>query len=351
MTPSISLTGLRQDELAERLGEEGRPSPTRALALLKWMWRPEADLSPLPERIEGVSRHVLQKLRAEVPPPDLVEVGRQVASDGTIKLLLNASGYPIETVMIPGQGRTTVCVSSQSGCSRDCNFCATAKMGFKRNLSAGEIVGQVLLARNVAPPDRPLRNIVFMGMGEPLDNIDEVVHAVEVLTTPGGIGLSPNHITVSTSGVLPRMRKFVERSKASLALSLNGTTEEQRMEVMPIESRWHLPELLAFMREWSDRRLFFVEYILMGGFNDSEADAERLVGLMEGLNVRVNLIPFNPHEGAPYQRPTPESVQRFFEIVNGAGIRALVRMPRGDDIAAACGQLSRKHALEKTLSV
>jgi len=346
MTPTLSLTGLTLDELAELLGEPGRPSPTRALALLRWLWRPDADLSPLPERLEGVSHPVLARLKAQIPPADVVEVARQVASDGTIKLLLNASGFPIETVMIPGSGRTTVCVSSQSGCSRDCNFCATAKMGFKRNLSAGEIVAQVLLARRVAPPDRPLRNVVFMGMGEPLDNLDQVVQAVAVLTTPGGIGLSPNHITVSTSGVLPRMRLFVERSKASLALSLNGTTEAQRKTVMPIESRWGLPELLAFMREWSDRRLFFVEYILMGGFNDQPEDARRLVALMEGLNVRVNLIPFNPHPGAAYRRPDPQDVQAFFEILNGAGVRALVRIPRGDDIAAACGQLSRKHAQE-----
>lgn len=353
MTPALTspstLTGLNHDELATLLGTAEQPSSTRAKALLRWLWRPEGDLSPLPERLEGVSHHQLNVLRQHVTQPELVEVARQVAKDGTIKLLLNASGAPIETVMIPGSGRTTICVSSQSGCTRDCTFCATAQMGFRRNLPAGEIVGQVLLARSVAPKDRPVRNVVFMGMGEPLDNLDEVIRAVEILTTPGGIGLSPNHITISTSGVLPRMRLFVERSKAQLALSLNGTTEAQRREVMPIDKKWPLPDLLDFMREYGapdrpDRRLFFVEYILMGGFNDQVEDAERLVKLMEGLNVRINLIPFNPHVDTRFKRPEPEQVQRFFSVLNGAGVRALVRMPRGDDIAAACGQLQRQEA-------
>lgn len=217
-------------------------------------------------------------------------------------------------------------------------------MGFQRNLSAGEIVGQVMMARSVAPPDRPVRNVVFMGMGEPLDNLEQVLRAVEVLSTPGGIGLSPNHITVSTSGVLPRMRAFVARSSAELAISLNGTTEAQREAVMPHNRKWPLADLLSFMREFSASRLFFVEYILMGGFNDRQEDAERLVALMDGLNVRINLIPFNPHPGSGFGRSTPEAVQAFFAHLNGAGLRALVRTPRGDDIAAACGQLQRQVA-------
>lgn len=339
-----TLTDLTHDELAQLLGEPNRPSSTRAKALLRWLWRPGAQLEPLPERLAGVSHHAIRPLRERLLPPPIHEVARQVAADGTIKLLLNSQGAPFETVMIPGRGRTTICVSSQSGCTRTCTFCATAKMGFQRNLRAGEIVAQVMLARAVAPPDRPVRNVVFMGMGEPLDNLEQVLRAVDVLSTPGGIGLSPNHITVSTSGVLPRMRAFVERSSAELAISLNGTTEEQREVVMPHNRKWPLAELLRFMREYSPTRLFFVEYILMGGFNDRLEDAERLVQLMAGLNVRINLIPFNPHPGSGFERSTPEAVQAFFAHLNGAGLRALVRTPRGDDIAAACGQLQRQVA-------
>jgi 23S rRNA (adenine2503-C2)-methyltransferase len=340
-----TLTGLRPQELALLLGEEGRPSPTRANAFLRWLWQPrlEAPWLEFPQGVEGVSKAVVRRLHEQVSLPDISETTREVASDGTIKLLLSASGAPIECVMIPGRGRTTVCVSSQSGCTRDCTFCATARMGFRRNLQAGEIVAQVMLARTVAPPDRPVRNIVFMGMGEPLDNLEEVLRAVDVLTAPAGAGLAPSHITVSTSGVLPRMRAFVERCPAQLALSLNGTTEAQRREAMPIDKKWPLPTLLEFLREYSDRRMFFIEYILMGGFNDSLEDAARLVELMRGLNVRINLIPFNPHPGTRFERPEPAQVQAFFEHLNANAIRTMVRIPRGDDIAAACGQLHRKH--------
>jgi 23S rRNA (adenine2503-C2)-methyltransferase len=340
VTTPPTLTGLSTRDLAALLGDGDRPSTARARALLHWLWRPGATLSPLPERIEGLAGHALERLRETVSLPDVREVTRQVAADGTIKLLLSAGGQPIESVMIPGKGRTTICVSSQSGCTRDCTFCATAKMGFRRNLPAGEIVAQVMLARAIAPPDLPVRNVVFMGMGEPLDNLEEVVQAVEVLCSPGGIGLSPNHVTVSTSGVLPRMKKFVERCEANLAISINGSNEAQRREAMPIDRKWPLPQLIAFMAEHPER-LFFVEYILMGGFNDAPEDAERLAGLMAGLNVRVNLIPFNPHPGARFQRPEPARVQTFFEVLNGRSIRTMVRTPRGDDIAAACGQLQR----------
>lgn len=336
------LTGITRDALAELLGEPERPSTTRAHAFLRHLWRPGGDLSSLPARVPGVTPKALERLTSAASMPRLTEVARRTALDGTLKLLLDADGAPLETVMIPGRGRVTVCVSSQSGCSRDCTFCATAKMGFRRNLSAGEIVAQVLLARAVAPEGLPVRNVVFMGMGEPLDNLDEVVRAVEVLSTPGGLGLSPQHITVSTSGVLPRMEAFVQRSPACLALSLNGTTEAQRQAVMPIEKIWKLSSLLAFMRTHSGSRLFFVEYILMGGLNDALEDAERLCDLLEGIQARVNLIPFNPHPGAPFRRPEPEAVQAFFAHVNGRGLRALVRMPRGDEIAAACGQLQRE---------
>jgi len=338
--PPLTLTGMTRRELAALLGDPGRPSDPRAKALLRWLWGLEGGLRPLPERLPGVAREAWDRARPQLSMPAVVEVARQAAADGTIKLLLACQGAPVECVMIPARGRTTLCVSSQSGCTRHCRFCATAQMGFQRNLEAGEIVAQVLMARALAPPDRPVRNVVFMGMGEPLDNLEPVVRAVAVLTEPVGAGLSPRHITVSTSGVLPRMQEFLEASPACLALSLNGTTEAQRAAVMPIEKKWSLPRLLELIRA-NPERLFFIEYILMGGFNDSEADVQRLISLMTGLNVRVNLIPFNPHPGASQRRPEADRVQRFFEVLQQAGIRTMVRRSRGEEIAAACGQLSR----------
>lgn len=343
MREQPSLIGLRLAELAEILGDEGRPSETRARTLLRWLWRPGATLSPLPERLEGVSRQALRKLRERARQPDVRQIDQQRSQDGTVKLLLSSRGHPFETVMIPGRGRTTLCISSQSGCTRFCRFCATATMGFRANLTAGEIVAQVLLARNLAPADVPLRNVVFMGMGEPLDNFREVVRAVDVLCTPGGAGLSPGHVTVSTSGVLPAMARFVARSDACLAISLNGTSDEQRRSIMPLDSRWPIDALAAFVAEHGTGRVFFIEYVLLHDFNDGLEDARRLAGLLKGLNVRVNLIPYNPHPDSPFERPTEARLQMFFDHLNSRSIRTLVRLPRGQDIAAACGQLRRMH--------
>ncbi len=339
VTPACFLE-MTAEELAVRLGRPGKPSPARANALLRWAWCNSRPFS-LPDRLEGVTARVLDGLRAQSSPLQVTESARAVAKDGTVKLLLELEGSPVETVMIPGKGRVTVCVSSQSGCSRQCAFCATARMGFRRNLTAAEMIAQVLAARAVAPPGLPLRNVVFMGMGEPMDNLEAVVRAVAVLGEPSGAAVSPAHVTVSTCGVLPAMERFVSRCAAGLAVSLNATTDRQRQQIMPAGARWPIADLLSFFSRHGKTRIFFVEYILLGGFNDAGADAERLADLLDGLPVRVNLIPLNQFDGAPWPTPGGERVQHFFSLLNARGIRTMVRQPRGAGIAAACGQLYR----------
>jgi 23S rRNA (adenine2503-C2)-methyltransferase len=263
------------------------------------------------------------------------------SADGTLKLALRFGDATVETVLIPGRGRSTVCVSSQSGCTRHCDFCATARLGFGRNLRAGEIVLQYLLAAAAAGPARP-RNVVFMGMGEPLDNLDEVLAAVRALTDVFP-GLSPRHVTVSTAGVLPRMKRFLEESDASLALSLNATTDPQRTLLMPHNSRWPIAALLRALRDDQSRdakRRCFIEYVLLAGVNDSPQDALRLAALLAGMNAQVNLIPHNPFPGGAYTAPSRAATLRFQAELRAGGAKSIVRWPRGGDIAGACGQLA-----------
>jgi 23S rRNA (adenine2503-C2)-methyltransferase len=265
------------------------------------------------------------------------------SADGTIKLLIAVEGGAVETVMIPSTARSTICVSSQIGCTRSCKFCATATLGFGRNLSADEIVAQYLIARMLAPAHAPAKNVVFMGMGEPMDNLDEVLVAVEVLTQSPAPQLGHAQVTVSTSGVLPGMRRFLAESRGSLALSLNGSTDEQRLTLMPQTKTWPIGALLDLLRgdrAVHPRRIHFVEYVLFDGVNDSDDDARRVVDLLVGINARVNLIPHNPIATSPLQAATTERIAAFHQILSSAGIRCMIRSPRGQDIAAACGQLA-----------
>jgi 23S rRNA (adenine2503-C2)-methyltransferase len=250
----------------------------------------------------------------------------------------------VETVLIPSDGRSTVCVSSQSGCTRECRFCATATMGFARSLSAGEIVLQYAVAAAEATPQEPARNVVFMGMGEPMDNLDEVLAALEILTEEAAPRLSWTHLTVSTSGVLPAMKRFLKESRAHLALSLNATTDAERERLMPHNRVWPIAALLAALREDVDRgrrRRYFIEYVLWRDTNDTDEDARRLVALLDGLPAHVNLIPHNRFEGNSLAPPSDQRVLAFQRVVHDGGVRCPVRWPRGRDIAAACGQLAR----------
>jgi 23S rRNA (adenine2503-C2)-methyltransferase len=276
-------------------------------------------------------------------------VNRFDSLDGTKRYLLGlADGKTVETVLMPEEGRDTLCISSQVGCPVDCKFCLTALMGLERNLTAGEIVGQVLVVarENGLQPDSARMNIVMMGMGEPLLNLPNVLKATRILTDEQGVGLSPRRITVSTSGIIPRMEELGKAEvRPKLAVSLNATTEEQRQRLMPITRRWHLKDLMEACRSYPLRRwerLTF-EYVLLGGVNDTDQDARRVVKLVGGLKCKVNLIALNPGPGIPFETPSDERVTAFQDIVKRV-VPCFIRKPRGRDVYAACGQLKRMAA-------
>jgi 23S rRNA (adenine2503-C2)-methyltransferase len=336
--PPDTFTGLALDELARRLG-----SRTRALAARQWLHEARPLPALLPDRIPGVAPGPWAELRATAALPTWTIVNRRRAQDGTVKLALGLSGATVETVLIPGHGRSTVCVSSQAGCTRHCTFCATATLGFSRNLAAGEIVLQYFVARAEEPAGAPLRNVVFMGMGEPMDNLDAVLAAVDRLTDEGAPRLATRHVTVSTAGVLPGLRRFLRESPAEVALSLNATTDELRERLMPHNRTWPIAALLDALREDHARgsgRRYYVEYVLWDGVNDTHADADRLASLLQGLPAHVNVIPHNPFAGNALKPPAAERVLAFQRRVRAGGVRCLVRGPRGSEIAAACGQLA-----------
>jgi 23S rRNA (adenine2503-C2)-methyltransferase len=336
--PVASFTGLPLANLTALLG-----SRTRALAARKWLFETRPLPRVLPARIPGVSRAAWEAVRDTAPLPEWRLTQRRQTADGTTKIALALGEATVETVLIPAAGRSTVCVSSQAGCTRHCQFCATATLAFSRALTAGEIVLQYAVARAEATAAAPARNVVFMGMGEPMDNLDEVLAAVSVLTEDAAPRLSANHVTVSTSGVLPGMRRFLKESRAHLALSLNATTDDQRERLMPHNRIWPIAALLGALRDDQARgsgRRYFIEYVLWEGVNDGDQDAHRLVALLAGLPAHVNLIPHNAYEGSSLRPPSEARVLAFQKQVQDGGVRCLVRWPRGGEIAAACGQLA-----------
>jgi len=279
----------------------------------------------------------------EVGVPTVAE--RYDSVDGTRRYLLRLNdGKTVETVLMPEGERDTICISSQVGCPVDCKFCMTALLGLERSLSAGEIVGQVLLvARENQREDRNRLNIVMMGQGEPLLNLPNVVKATRILLDPQGFGLSPRRVTVSTAGIIPKIAELAaEPVRPKLAISLNASTEEMRQELMPITRKYHLRDLMEACRAYPLRpweKLTF-EYVLLSGVNDSDADARRVVRLIANIDCKVNLIALNPGPEIPYGTPAPERVESFQRIVR-ASVPCFVRKPRGLDIYAACGQLKR----------
>jgi len=318
-------------------------APYRAKQLFDALYRKDVanltEISGLPQ----VLRNQLVK-RATLGLP--VTESRFDSVDGTRRYLLRlADNRTVEAVLMPEVGRDTICISSQVGCPVDCKFCLTALMGLERNLTAGEIVGQVLhIGReNGLKPAEGRINIVMMGMGEPLLNLPNVLKATRLLTDPEGIALSPKRITVSTSGIVPRMAELGQAAvRPKLAISLNASNEEQRRELMPITRKYHLADLMEAckaypLRTWE--KLTF-EYVLLKGVNDSDADAKRVVRLLSRLNCKVNLIALNPGPGIPFQTPDEARIVSFQEIVRKA-VPCFIRKPRGLDIFAACGQLKR----------
>jgi 23S rRNA (adenine2503-C2)-methyltransferase len=273
----------------------------------------------------------------------------QESRDGTRKLrLLTRDGRSIETVIIPDGDKTTQCISSQVGCAVDCQFCATAKMGLVRNLDAGEIVDQVYLARRLlaeVDPGRRITNLVYMGMGEPLHNYDALVRSLRILGDDKGVGLSMRRITVSTSGMVPRLHKLgKEDVRPNLAVSLNAPNDEIRDEIMPINRKWNIAALLDALRAYplEQRRRITFEYVLLADINDSVAHAGQLARLLRGIKCKVNVIPFNPHPEAPYKRPSRAVIDAFQNECKARGLPTYLRTPRGDDIDAACGQLANR---------
>lgn len=325
------------DELATALG-----GATRARGVLRWLYAERPVPPRLPDVLPGVAAAAWTAFAGATDwrPPHVV--GRRTSDDGTTKYALDFGGTVVETVRIPSAARSTVCVSSQAGCTRRCVFCATQTLGFVRQLRADEIVAQFLVARADAPVTAPARNVVFMGMGEPMDNLDEVLRAVRVLTQGPAPQLRARSVTVSTSGVLPGMARFLRESDASLALSLNATTDAARGALMPHDRVWPITALLALLRDDArahPRRLTFVEYVLFAGVNDTDADADRLAALLDDIPARVNLIPHNPFPGSTLAAPSAARVLAFQARVVARGRRCMVRWPRGREIAAACGQL------------
>jgi 23S rRNA (adenine2503-C2)-methyltransferase len=335
------LVGMDLGDLREALGP-GQPG-YRAQQLYQAIYRGQVSdfiqISTLPARMREdlAARHAIGL-------PQVVQLYQ--SADGTCRYLLRLDdGRTVETVLMPEGERHTICISSQVGCAVDCKFCMTALLGLERNMTAGEIVGQVLLVarENHLRQDGGRLNIVMMGQGEPLLNLANVVKATRILLDPGGFALSPRRITVSTAGIVPRIEELGrEAVRPKLAISLNASTEESRQQIMPITRKYHLSDLMdackAYpLRPWE--KLTF-EYVLLKGVNDSDADARRVVRLLAGLNAKVNLIALNPGPGIPFETPHPERVASFQQIVK-RGLPCFIRKPRGLDIYAACGQLKR----------
>jgi 23S rRNA (adenine2503-C2)-methyltransferase len=282
--------------------------------------------------------------------PPAIELVQQ-STDGTRKYKLRTvDGRFVEAVYMPDEaaGRRTLCVSSQVGCAMGCTFCLTATMGLVRHLSPGEILGQVhrvnrdLMESVGLPAPRPLTNLVFMGMGEPLHNLDHLSKALGTLLSPDGPGFSHRHVTVSTSGLVPAIERVATELDIKLAISLNATTDEVRTELMPVNRKWNIAALMEACRKFpvrQGRRITF-EYVLLGGINDTDEDARRLVGLVRGLPAKVNLIPYNENPGLGFSEPAPGRVDAFKAILEKGGVTAMVRRNRGRDISAACGQLA-----------
>ncbi len=264
------------------------------------------------------------------------------AADGTRKLLVGlADGQAVETVIIPGRDRTTLCVSSQAGCAMGCSFCATARMGLRRNLESGEILNQIFLARRELEPEEEITNFVFMGMGEPLANYQRLVKALRVMTSPWGMGISPRRITVSTVGLIPAMERLLTEIPVRLAVSLHATTDELRDRLAPINKRYPLGDLIEGCRRLpiKHRERITFEYVMLRGVNDSAEDARRLVRLLASLRAKVNLIFFNAFRDAGFESSARKAVEDFQAILLRGNLTATIRESRGADIAAACGQL------------
>ena len=358
---AVNLVGLTRDKLRETLIEHGTPEKQAKMRVNQiWQWIYQWGV-----RDFGAMTNLSKAYRAELAEKFVIEipemVSRQISADGTRKYLVRiAGGHEVEVVYIPETDRGTLCVSSQVGCTLTCSFCHTGTQKLVRNLTAGEIIGQIMMARDdldewpepgvgtgEAGP-RLLSNVVLMGMGEPLYNFDNVRDAMKIAMDNEGISLSRRRITLSTSGVVPEIAKTAEEIGCMLAISFHATTDEVRDKLVPINKRWNLEELLKALKDYpkvsNSERITF-EYVMLKDVNDSDEDARRLVKLIDGIPAKINLIPFNEWPGSPYERSDWSRIKAFADIIYKAGYASPIRKPRGEDIMAACGQL--KSATER----
>ncbi|HUJ75221.1 MAG TPA: 23S rRNA (adenine(2503)-C(2))-methyltransferase RlmN [bacterium] len=312
----------------------------RARQIFRWLYQKHVASF---EEMTDIAKPLRALLAQSFSLGSLEPAAQADSADGSRKFAFRlGDGKRIESVLMPNATHYTLCVSTQVGCAMGCAFCMTARMGLERNLTAGEIVAQVVACARAIPDEKILRNLVFMGMGEPFHNYDNLVAALDILGEDHGFGFSWRRMTVSTAGLVPAIRRFgQDQVRANLAISLNGASDEVRGRLMPVNRRWPLAELLAACREFpveSRTRLTF-EYVLIQGITDSLADARRLVKLLHGMKCKVNLIPYNAGPDHPFQAPPPEHVRAFQEELLNRGLLATVRISKGQDIAAACGQL------------
>lgn len=336
----LSIAGIRDEHLKMRLDQ-----------IWGWLYQKGiTDFSQM-KNISKEARAVLEN-HFVINIPQIVK--KEISRDGTRKYLLKLTGgHEVETVFIPEVDRGTLCISSQVGCTLTCSFCHTGTQKLVRNLSASEIIGQILLARHdledwptkeksLARQPRKLSNVVLMGMGEPLYNFQAVKDAMNIAMDPSGISLSRRRITLSTSGVVPEIAKVGSEIGCMLAISFHATTDEVRNNLVPINKRWNISELLNELRNYprlsNSERITF-EYVMLKGINDSDEDARRLISLIKGIPAKINLIPFNEWPGAPYKRSSNNRINAFANIIHNAGYSSPIRKPRGEDIMAACGQL------------
>ncbi|MBZ0130376.1 MAG: 23S rRNA (adenine(2503)-C(2))-methyltransferase RlmN [Rhodobacteraceae bacterium] len=349
-----NLVGLTREGLHAALIAAGTPEAQAKMRTGQvWQWIYQKGVSDF-----GLMTNLAKPFRALLADNFVIErpeiVVKQVSDDGTRKYLLRiAGGHEVETVYIPEEDRGTLCVSSQVGCTLTCSFCHTGTQKLVRNLTAAEIVGQILVARddlgewpkpgrNPKDETRLLSNIVLMGMGEPLYNFENVRDAMKIAMDPEGISLSRRRITLSTSGVVPEIARAGEEIGCQLAISFHATDDATRDRLVPINKRWNIEALLAALKDYprlsNSERITF-EYVMLKGVNDSDEDARRLVKLIEGIPAKINLIPFNEWPGAPYERSSGNRIHAFADIIYHAGYASPIRKPRGEDIMAACGQL------------
>lgn len=346
----MNLVGIDRNSLQQLFVEHGEKK-FRAQQVMQWLYqRGETDVSKMTDLSKSLRETLQQHTHITFPSIQ----SEQFSTDGTIKWLLNVGEdrdgktNAIETVYIPESNRGTLCISSQVGCALDCTFCATARQGFNRNLTAEEIIGQVWVAdqrlRSLNDGKALLTNVVFMGMGEPLLNFNNVLPVIKLLLDDYAYGMGKRKVTVSTSGIVPKIDELSKMLDVSLAISLHAPNNEVRNELVPINRKYPIEELLAACKRYlgnkNRKESITFEYVMLDGVNDSDSQARELVKLLKGIRAKINLIPFNSFESSGYQRSSQAQIDRFSQILIQHGIVVITRRPRGEDIAAACGQLA-----------